>query len=353
MFYSLPERVNLADTPQLYPITFEPIVQERVWGGRLLETRLGKNLSSNQPHGESWEVYWKNTIANGLYKGKTLGDLISAYPEAIAGSKDASPEFPILIKFLDAQDWLSVQVHPDDALAMELEGEPRGKTECWYIVDAQPGAKLVYGFAEQLTAESFGEAIAGGRTKDVLQYVEVSAGDFIYVPAGTVHAIGQGIVIYELQQTSDTTYRVYDWDRMGLDGKPRQLHIEKSIRCSHYDLKPQAKVNYKRASFTAYNHSTYHQTDVLWAGRYFTLFKSKFLRPSTAGESVLVNYSEDMGMAYAHALTVIKGEIKLLPTTQSFEPVTLSLGQSVFMPAKIGEYQITADGEAEYLLALP
>src|SRR4051812_25265131 len=209
---------------KMYPLLFAPSLHEKVWGGQQLESRLGKVPPSDQPIGESWEIYWKNRVANGEFRGKTLGDLIAEHPEEMVGSKNADPEFPLLIKFLDAQDWLSVQVHPDDKLALELEGEPRGKTECWYIIDATPDAQIAYGFSEQLDAASYRKAIEAGRSKEVLQYVRVAPGDFIYLPAGQLHAIGPGILLYELQQTSDTTYRLYDWDRMGLDGKPRELH---------------------------------------------------------------------------------------------------------------------------------
>src|SRR5258708_251701 len=228
-----------------YPLLFEPSLHPKVWGGRLLQTKLGKTLPSDQPYGESWEIFWQNRVANGEYRGKTLGELIAAYPIEMVGTKNADPEFPLLIKFIDAQDWLSVQVHPDDKLAAELEGQPRGKTECWYIVDAVPGAQIVYGFAQDIDADGFRKALESGHGKDVLQYVNVAPGDFISVPAGMMHAIGPGILLYELQQTSDTTDRVYDWDRPGLDGKPRELHIDKSLRATRFDVKPTARIAYK------------------------------------------------------------------------------------------------------------
>ncbi len=154
-------------SPQWYPLLFEPALHTKVWGGRQLETRLHKRLPPGEPIGESWEIYDKNRVSNGPLRGKTLGELIAAYPLEMVGKPDADPEFPLLIKFIDAQEWLSVQVHPDDKLAAELEGEPRGKTECWYVVDAVPGAQIAYGLAEPLDAGSFRKAIAEGRTKDV------------------------------------------------------------------------------------------------------------------------------------------------------------------------------------------
>jgi mannose-6-phosphate isomerase len=334
-------------TPTLYPLLFEPSLHEKVWGGRQLQTRLSKALPSSQPYGESWEIFWKNPVANGDLRGKTLGDLIPAYPQAMLGKKDANPEYPLLIKFIDAQDWLSVQVHPGDVLAAELEGEPRGKTECWYIVDAQPGAQLVYGFSEQTDAAGFRKALESGRVKELLQYVDISPGDFIYVPAGTMHAIGPGILIYELQQTSDTTYRVYDWDRMGLDGKPRQLHVDKSMRATHFDVKPQAKVRYSELA-----ESEGVSSATLIDGQYFWLKRTWFRQASTSRGAIMEQFKDrTSGDPMAHSISVIKGSITLRSELKAFEPMTLALGQSVFMPAQIGAYRIEAPAEAQFLTA--
>src|SRR5262249_30443044 len=281
---------------------------------------------------ESWEVYWKNRVANGEFKGKTLGELIELYPEEMVGRKDASPEFPLLIKFIDAQDWLSVQVHPADKLAAELKGEPRGKTECWYIVDAKPGAQIVYGFSKPIDANEFRKRLESGRAedvKDVLQFVDVASGDFIYVPAGTLHAIGPGILLYELQQTSDTTYRVYDWDRPGLDGKPRELHIEKSLKSIHFDVMPEA-IKPLNPSFH---------------GPYFGLTKISSQK-SNSGSDIHVHGSG------AYILTVAAGGAKL-NAGPDIEPVRVLVGQSVFLPSQIGGVALEHDkGKTDILCAM-
>ncbi len=331
-----------SSAPHVYPLLFEPSLHEKVWGGRQIETRLGKPLPPGQPIGESWEIYWKNRVANGEYRGKTLGDLISEYPEAMVGSENADPEFPLLIKFIDAQDWLSVQVHPDDKLAAELEGEPRGKTECWYIVDAAPNAQIVYGFSEPIDADGFRKLLETGHVRDVLQYVNVAPGDFIFVPAGTLHAIGPGILLYELQQTSDTTYRVYDWDRLGLDGKHRELHIDKSMRATHFDVKPEANFPYtlQPAPNMPDNCLTF---GTIIEGRYFGLEK---LRYKHNGSDCSMDESKPV-----HAITVISGSVTIKSLEERFQPLTLSVGQSAFMPAQLGYFTIYPESEAEVLRA--
>jgi mannose-6-phosphate isomerase len=319
-----------------YPLLFEPSLHVKVWGGRWFESRLGKELPPGQPVGESWEIYWKNRVANGPWQGKRLGELIVDRPLLVAGDKEATEEFPLLIKFLDAQDWLSVQVHPDDAKAAELEGEPRGKTECWYIIEAEPGAQIAYGLSEQLDPASLREAINTGRARDVMQYVTVQAGDFIYVPAGTMHAIGPGILLYELQQTSDTTYRVYDWDRMGLDGNPRELHLDKALACSTFDVNPSAKIHYEAQTISDGVYSA-----SLIRSPYFAL--DKLILEDRC--------SLDTGGYVPHALTAISGHIEVRCQGQPL--VIVPQGTSAFIPAGVGSYQLIPDGDAEVLVAWP
>ena len=214
----------------MYPLLFEQKLLEKVWGGHSIhEWKYGS--SSNLSIGESWEVFSGNVIKNGEHAGKTLQQMIEEYPQSMIG-KSAAEEFPLLVKILDANEWLSVQVHPDDHLARILEGEERGKTECWYILRAEEGACIQYDLKENHSVQEYADSISEHRPKDCLEFLPVKSGDIIYVPAGTVHAIGPGIMLYELQQTSDTTYRLYDWDRPGLDGKPRELHIEKGLQCT-------------------------------------------------------------------------------------------------------------------------
>lgn len=215
---------------KLYPLLFNQVLLEKVWGGHSIhQWKFGEKTPGSI--GESWEIHTHNIISNGVFAGKTLQEVIDAYPLELTGRSEAI-EFPLLVKILDAQEWLSVQVHPDDALALELEGEPRGKTECWFILSAQDDAKIQYDLKNGISIQDYADSIEQDKPTEHLQFMNVKSGDVIFVPAGTVHAIGPGILLYELQQTSDTTYRLYDWDRPGLDGKSRELHIEKGLKCT-------------------------------------------------------------------------------------------------------------------------
>ena len=214
-----------------YPLVFSSMLLEKVWGGSAIELMKGLE-HSQKPIGESWEIYYENIIANGEFSGRTLQSVIAEFPQEMIGQHSSNGEYPLLVKFLDAREWLSVQVHPDDKKAEELEQQSRGKTECWYILNAEPDAKIQYGFKHGTTLDEYAESISKNQDTELLAFHTVKKGDFIFVPAGAVHAIGPGITLYELQQTSDITYRLYDWGRMGLDGKPRELHTEKGLLCS-------------------------------------------------------------------------------------------------------------------------
>ena len=207
---------------------------ERVWGGRRLETVLGKNLPPGVPVGESWEVVDRedaqSVVHDGSLSGKTLHDLWTNHRESVFGApyKDhPAPRFPILIKLLDARERLSVQVHPPAAVAPALQGEP--KTEMWYFLDCLPGASVYAGLKKGVTREQFERAMESGEVESAVHQIPVHSGESIFIPSGRVHAIGEGCLIIEVQQNSDTTYRVFDWNRTGLDGKPRALHIQESM----------------------------------------------------------------------------------------------------------------------------
>jgi mannose-6-phosphate isomerase len=217
----------------LYPLIFRPIFKERVWGGRELEALYGKRLPADAPIGESWEISDRpgdeNVVLNGSLAGKSLRWLMEHHQAEILGNAGAAVagRFPLLCKILDARDKLSLQVHPPASKAGELKGEP--KTEMWFIADAAPGAELFVGLKYGVTRAEFERKIADGSVADCFHRVPVSAGDTMFLPSGRVHAIGSGLVIFEIQQNSDTTYRVFDWNRTGLDGKPRELHIAQSL----------------------------------------------------------------------------------------------------------------------------
>jgi mannose-6-phosphate isomerase len=216
----------------LYPLTFHPIFKERVWGGRNLERLYQKNLPPDQPFGESWEITDRpegvSIIANGPLAGQSLRQLMEHSRRQVLGRTAAEHgPFPLLIKILDAAETLSVQVHPPASVAASLGGDP--KTEMWYIADAAPEAALYVGLKRGVTRADFERQIRDGTVADCLHKIPVRPGDAMFLPSGRLHAIGGGNVLFEIQQNSDTTYRVFDWNRMGLDGKPRALHVAESL----------------------------------------------------------------------------------------------------------------------------
>jgi mannose-6-phosphate isomerase len=216
----------------LYPLTFQPIFKERVWGGRSLERLYGKKLPPRVPIGESWEISDRpgdaSVITNGPLAGKDLRWLMENHAAELLGSvKSQHGRFPLLIKILDAQEKLSLQVHPPAQKAAELQGEP--KTEMWYVAATTSNAELYVGLKRGVTRADFERKVHDGSVADCFHRVPVRAGDAMFLPSGRVHAIGAGLVIFEVQQNSDTTYRVFDWNRGGLDGKPRELHVAQSL----------------------------------------------------------------------------------------------------------------------------
>ncbi len=212
----------------MYPLALEPFERELIWGGHALVERFGKRADPSAPIGESWECWDDNRIGNGVYAGSTVRDVRATLGQGLTGRADPSEIFPLLTKIIDARQALSVQVHPGDAYARRVEGQRVGKTECWLILEANPGAQIVLGWNRATSREEYVERLAAGTLDDLLRYVPARAGDVFHLPAGTLHAIGAGIVIYEVQQASDLTYRIYDYDRRGADGKPRELHVEKA-----------------------------------------------------------------------------------------------------------------------------
>ena len=217
----------------LYPLLFQPVFKERIWGGRELERLFAKKIPAGKPIGEAWEISDRpgdaSVIDNGPLAGKDLRWLMQNHAAEILG--DAKPaadgRFPLLCKILDAREKLSLQVHPPAHKAAELKGEP--KTEMWFIADAAPTASLYVGLKNGVTRADFEKKIAAGSVADCFHKIPVRAGDTMFLPSGRVHAIGDGLVIFEIQQNSDTTYRVFDWNRVGLDGQPRELHLAQSL----------------------------------------------------------------------------------------------------------------------------
>ena len=226
-------------------ITFKPLYKQRVWGGRELERLYGRDLPcGNSAIGESWEVVDRkndqSVVESGEFVGKTIHELWCDYHEQVFGlGLPTSHRFPLLLKILDARKRLSVQVHPPADIARDMGGE--SKTEMWYVAHADPGAEIFVGIREGVTKEIFEIGANEGKTKEHVHRVPVEAGDFMFIPSGRVHAIGGGVVIFEIQENSDTTYRVYDWGRNGLDGVPRALHVQESLKCIDFtDIEPES-----------------------------------------------------------------------------------------------------------------
>ncbi len=223
------------------PLIFRPIFKPKIWGGRRLETLLGKHLGTDEPVGESWEVADlendQSVVRDGPASGRTLGQLVSEWGRDLVGRSPLfEGRFPLLIKFLDAHDHLSVQVHPDEAMARKLGGSVRVKNEAWYVLHAEPEGCIYRGFADRVTREDYVHAIEKGSAAELLKHIPVKTGQCYYLPSGTIHALGAGVVVAEVQTPSDVTYRVYDWGRSDpATGVGRELHIEQALECIRFE----------------------------------------------------------------------------------------------------------------------
>lgn len=235
----------------LYPLKFTPIYKDKIWGGSKVKTVLNKDFGNLPNCGESWEIsgYENNVsiVSNGYLAGNSLEELIEVYMGDLVGDQVFETfglEFPLLIKFIDADDDLSIQVHPDDELASERHNAS-GKTEMWYVLQADQGSKLQSGFNQPVDQEKYLEKLEQVELTDILNFEEVTAGDVFFIPAGRVHAIGKGILLTEIQQTSDVTYRIYDYDRRDDKGNLRELHTELALDAIDYKLYPEYKTKYE------------------------------------------------------------------------------------------------------------
>lgn len=303
----------------LYPLTFEPVFKERIWGGRKLEQLYKKPLPAGVPIGESWEITdrseGESVISNGTLKGRTLHWLIENHAEELFGKKHVGP-FPLLIKILDAQEKLSLQVHPPAKLASLLGGEP--KTEMWYIAHAEPGAELYVGLKHGVTRAEFETKIKSGTVADCFHRVPVKTGDAMFLPSGRVHAIGAGLVIFEVQQNSDTTYRVFDWNRVDKSGKARDLHVKESLASIDFqDFEPALQ---RRDAKTIVDHELFRVSKV-------DLDKSELAK--FGGELEIVG--------------MLSGTAKLS------SDLTLTAGQFCLVPATCIGIELRADQAASFL----
>ncbi len=224
------------------PIRFEPIFRSYIWGGDRLATQLGKKPPGSGIWAESWEIVdhreGESIVAEGDFAGWTLRQLIESFPNEVIGRDAPNERFPLLLKYLDCQRVLSVQVHPDDVYGAKMSQPDRGKTEAWYVIDAEPEAKLFAGLKSGVDRQILLNAIENGETENCLHVLSPKAGDCIFIPAGTVHALGAGLMVAEIQQASDCTFRLFDWDRVDKDGQPRQLHIEQALEVIDFERGP-------------------------------------------------------------------------------------------------------------------
>ncbi|MBI1324999.1 mannose-6-phosphate isomerase [bacterium] len=269
------------------PIVFEPILKRILWGGRRLNTVLGKRIGPESDYAESWEladhaqgcsvVSWPPELA-----GVSLKDLVRDSPRELLGDEiaaEGSGQFPLLIKFLDAQNVLSLQVHPDDELARKIAGD-NGKNEAWYVLAAEPGSRIYAGLVPGTTREAFAAAMRTGTVEPLVHSFEPRPGDFIHIPAGTVHAIGAGVLLAEIQQMSDATFRVDDWGRIGPDGKPRKLHPEEALAATDFARGPVGPVEPERIA--SENAEAVHEN--LVSTRYFAVDRWILDRPIDLGD---------------------------------------------------------------------
>jgi mannose-6-phosphate isomerase len=322
------ERICIGGNAMLYPLKFEPVYKDYLWGGRELEN-LGKKL----PEGivaESWEISshpdGESVVVNGEYKGLKLTEMIEKFGRDLVGhelkEKDVE-KFPLLIKLIDANDRLSVQVHPEDEYARVNENGEYGKNEMWYIVSAKPGAKLVYGVNKGVTKESFAAAVEADSIDSCLNYMEVSTGDVVNIPAGLVHAIGAGILIAEIQQNSNTTYRVFDYNRTDKNGNRRPLHIEKALDVIDFNnCNTKGKIKGLQVKLDEKSTKTY-----LVANKYFAVEKYDL--------DGKVEEAAEGNRFFTYTCLEGQGQISYEGGVES-----ISKGESIFIPAALGAYTI-------------
>lgn len=321
-----------------YPLCFKPIFQERIWGGRRLASLYRKELPAGVPIGESWEIADRpdaeSVVTNGPLAGKTLHWLVQHQRDSLLGEARAlHGRFPLLVKILDAEEKLSLQVHPPAEKAHALGGEP--KTEMWYITDARPEAELYVGLKRGVTKGRFESSIQSGSVADCFHRVPVAKGDAMFLPSGRVHAIGGGLVIFEIQQNSDTTYRVFDWNRRDPSGKARQLHVEESLDCIDFsDFEPEPI----RSEFDELGSNMRIQPLVD-----HPLFSVELVGTTSAGH---IEYSAGR----PRIIGVAEGEVHI---AHPEHPVALQPGGFCLIPASISLARIETNGPARFLVALP
>jgi len=318
------------------PLKFEPILKTLVWGGEKIAAYKG--IETEQRNiGESWELSGVNgnesVVAEGPLQGQTIGQLVRRYKEELVGRhvyENTGDEFPLLIKFIDAQKDLSIQVHPNDELAAERHNGSKGKTEMWYVVAADPGAHLYAGLKSALTPEEYARKVADGTIMDALARYEVHPGDVFFLPAGRIHAICSGCFVAEIQQTSDITYRIFDYNRPGLDGKPRELHTELAKDAIDYKVYPSYRTEYTPLQ---------DEEVTLVSCPYFTTSLLDLTLPFAKDLSGIDSFMVVMGLSGIGTLEV------------DGEELPLRQGETLLIPASADDLCLVPEGNLKVLLA--
>lgn len=312
---------------KLYPLKFEPITQYRIWGGNRLNAAVASELRIEKL-GEIWSISGVDgnisQIENGELKGRNLKEIISEYKGRLVGKKvweKFGTDFPVLIKFIDAADRLSVQVHPDDHQAKELHNS-FGKSEMWYIMDADPDSELIIGFKEGIGKEDYKKHLEDETLEEILNRIKVQKGDAVYIPAGRVHAIGAGVVLAEIQQTSDVTYRIYDYNRIDKNGQKRELHTDLALSAIDFEPISEIKTNYKKVEnqFSPLIESVYFETKIF------------------SGNKEILFHDNDQMRIYI----CTSGSAEFISDGNA---TVLNPYQSLLLPAEISDYQIRPTAE--------
>lgn len=315
----------------LYPLRFQPILRELIWGGRRLGTVLRKPIGDASDYAESWEISdyrdQVSVVADGPLAGTSLRELVKSRPPELLGSAvGPRDQFPLLVKFIDAHQDLSVQVHPDDEKGRRLAND-NGKTETWIVLAVEPGSVIYAGLKEGVGPSEFRHAIASGKVEPLLHRFEPRPGDSILIEAGTVHAIGAGVLLAEIQQMSDATFRVFDWNRVGSDGKPRELHVEHAMESIDFRRGP---VNPMTPRIEARDGAG--SVERLARSPYFAVERLRLNGPTTVGRP--------------DRFTILMGLAGSCEAVHDQWPVQLGFGQTLLLPAAIGACRIVPQGEA-------
>lgn len=302
----------------LYPLKFKPIYMDKIWGGQRLKTLLNHDFSPLPNCGEAWLISgiegYNSIVSNGFLADNELNELVEIYMDELVGEtvfEKFGNEFPLLVKLLDAYEWLSIQVHPNDEIA-KARGLSGGKTEMWYIIHAEPDAQLITGFRERISKFELQQLIQQKHIQEVLNYESVQTGDVFYMPAGRIHSLGPGIVLAEIQQSSDTTYRIYDWDRVDENGQSRQLHLDEALYAIDFNLYAEYKTKY-----TLIPNKTSH----LVRSPYFTT------------NLLSINRSIEKDFGYIDSFVIllaVEGEVQIGDVTGVY---SLRAGEAMLLPA--------------------